>query len=174
MTSIASKRKSDASDATLLDDSDHSDYAAPIPAKKRARTATASTSKSKKSDALAPSLVANILANPASFELPAEEDVRDVLLSLAKYAKSLEGGTGASVKMTTEELEAAANKLRKAARSQIQKQMTMSSSLPRYVPRILLTCMHHDQWKPSCKTGTAKWSYDGVSPNLGKCRVPPT
>lgn len=23
------------------------------------------------------------------------------------------------------------------------------------------------QWKPSCKTGSAKWSYDGIAPDAG-------
>ncbi|KAF8545585.1 hypothetical protein OG21DRAFT_1502203 [Imleria badia] len=43
--------------------------------------------------------------------------------------------------MTPEKLAAAVEKLRKAANSGIKKQMS---------------------WKPSCKTGSAKWVYDGV------------
>ncbi|KAF8265482.1 hypothetical protein EI94DRAFT_1735668 [Lactarius quietus] len=51
------------------------------------------------------------------------------------------GGTPVAKQKTGAELEAAAEKIRKTAVSGITKQMT---------------------WRPSCKTNTAKWLYDGL------------
>ncbi|KAI0765052.1 hypothetical protein C8Q74DRAFT_1164867, partial [Fomes fomentarius] len=106
-------------------------------------------------------LVNSILANPKGYPISGNEEVvRKSLVNLASYARSLEqqlaGGSAAAPTAGTSkaaaavvarpaksqaELEAAAEKLRKAAVSGIKKQMS---------------------WKPSCKTGSAKWSYDGI------------
>ncbi|KAJ7743260.1 hypothetical protein DFH07DRAFT_749957, partial [Mycena maculata] len=63
--------------------------------------------------------------------------------SISEYARWLEGEVAASKpkEMSKEEIRAAAGRLRGACVSGIKKQMV---------------------WKPSCKTGGAKWSYDGV------------
>ncbi|KAF9070106.1 hypothetical protein BDP27DRAFT_1159413, partial [Rhodocollybia butyracea] len=79
-----------------------------------------------------------------------DQDAADVALKLAGYVKQLEaalaeakssGGAAAAQPKTQAELESAAEKVRKAAVSGIRKQMT---------------------WKPTCKSNTAKWSYDGL------------
>ncbi|KII95287.1 hypothetical protein PLICRDRAFT_86682 [Plicaturopsis crispa FD-325 SS-3] len=123
--------------------------------------ADASTSKKRKSDASTSgakkartgaasspgqALVDAILANPTAYPVPDDADAtRQALVDLATYARSLEGGGGAGASKpapkTKEQIEEAAEKVRKAARSGIRKQMT---------------------WKPSCKTGSARWVYDGV------------
>ncbi|KAM5532112.1 hypothetical protein V8D89_014205 [Ganoderma adspersum] len=127
------------------------DAPAPAPAKKsRGNTAHAATV----------ALVNSILANPKAYPISGSEDVvRKSLVNLASYARSLElqlaGGAGpvassskAGAAAATKparsqpDLETAAEKLRKAAVSGIKKQMSA--------------------WKPSCKTGSAKWVYDGV------------
>ncbi|KAK6996694.1 hypothetical protein R3P38DRAFT_3070047 [Favolaschia claudopus] len=66
--------------------------------------------------------------------------------SLAEYARWLEGEVAATKPKakSAEDINRAAEKLRSACVSGIKKQMT---------------------WKPSCKTGGAKWSYDGVCPD---------
>ncbi|KAF7335789.1 hypothetical protein MVEN_02234900 [Mycena venus] len=63
--------------------------------------------------------------------------------ALAEYARWLEGEVSATKpkEKSPEEISSAAEKLRSACVSGIKKQMT---------------------WKPSCKNGGAKWSYDGV------------
>ncbi|KAI0635082.1 hypothetical protein C8Q77DRAFT_1054993 [Trametes polyzona] len=112
-------------------------------------------------------VINSILANPKSYPISgSEEVVRKSLVDLAKYARSLEeqiaeltGSTASapvagSSKAATgvvaarpkpaksqAELETAAEKIRRAAQSGIKKQMS---------------------WKPSCKTGSAKFSYDGI------------
>lgn len=122
------KRASAANEASDYAESDGSDFAAPPP-KKRAR---ASTTKSKATvagndapAAEAKALLARILAAPTSFTLPAEEDPHHALRILATYAKSLESAVvaAAPVKKSPEQLEVAAEKLRKACRSQIKKQI---------------------------------------------------
>jgi len=74
----------------------------------------------------------------------------DVAIQLARYIEKLEaalaeakssGGPPGAKRKTRAELEADAEKIRRAAVSGIKKQMT---------------------WKPTCKTNTAKWSYDGL------------
>ncbi|EJF63932.1 hypothetical protein DICSQDRAFT_153733 [Dichomitus squalens LYAD-421 SS1] len=147
------------------------DSAAPVPAKKpRANTAHAA----------AVALVNSILANPKSYPISGNEDVvRKSLVDLASYARSLEAQLGVSSApvagsskakaaatavaakpaRSQADLEVAAEKLRKAAVSGIKKQMS---------------------WKPSCKTGSAKWSYDGIcnDPEVFGCLMglggPPT
>ncbi|KAJ7753930.1 hypothetical protein DFH07DRAFT_823636 [Mycena maculata] len=63
--------------------------------------------------------------------------------SIAEYARWLEGEVAATKpkEKSKEEIGAAAEKLRGACVSGIKKQMA---------------------WKPSCKTGGARWAYDGV------------
>ncbi|KAH9846399.1 hypothetical protein C2E23DRAFT_907826 [Lenzites betulinus] len=146
---------------------------APAPAKK-ARGAAANSA--------IVAVVNSILANPKSYPISGNEDaVRKSLVDLAKYARTLEeriaeltasgapvAGSSKAVAVTVAvakpaksqaELEAAADKIRHAAQSGIKKQMS---------------------WKPSCKTGTAKWSYDGicVDPEVFGCLLglggPPT
>ncbi|KAF8267205.1 hypothetical protein EI94DRAFT_1731093 [Lactarius quietus] len=81
---------------------------------------------------------------------PTMEDPVDVAKELARYIGQLEtalakamssGGAAVAKQKTKAELEDAADKIRWAAVSGITKQMT---------------------WKPSCKTNSAKWSYDGL------------
>ncbi|KAF8590986.1 hypothetical protein K439DRAFT_1644501 [Ramaria rubella] len=91
----------------------------------------------------AQSLVKSIVASPDGFVLPSSpEDTRDALVDLAQYINSLESElkdvkkANEPVKKTPEELESLAEKIRRAARSGIK----------------------------NCKTGTAKWVYDGVCP----------
>lgn len=129
--SMPPKRKSDA------------DSSAPA---KKARASTAHAS--------AAALVHTILADPDAFPIPDDAvAVRASFAALAEYARSLEGAGAAAISnagsstvraKTQEELEAAAEKIRKAAHSGIRKQMT---------------------WKLSCKTGAAKWAYDGICPD---------
>ncbi|PPQ68301.1 hypothetical protein CVT25_001389 [Psilocybe cyanescens] len=119
---------------------------------------TTTTTKKRKSDGLTPAAakkaklavaahaetVANVLSDALNFELPGtSKATRDFILGLAQYARSLEEEVDAykPKAKSPEELELAAEKLANAARSGIRKQMT---------------------WKASCKTGTAKWMYDGV------------
>ncbi|KAI0674213.1 hypothetical protein C8Q78DRAFT_967517 [Trametes maxima] len=122
---------------------------APAPAKR---------SRSNAAQAATVALVNSILANPKGYPISGSEDiVRKSLVDLATYARSLEqqlaGGATlvagpskavAKPPRSQEELEEAADKLRRAAQSGIKKQMS---------------------WKPSCKTGSAKWSYDGICPD---------
>ena len=76
------------------------------------------------------------------------------------------GGGGSSAvpappQKSREELEEAAEMIRKAAQSGTQKQMKVD--VYDYVP--LATADGHvaaTQWRPSCKTNSAKWSYDGI------------
>lgn len=114
------------------------------------RKSDASTgSKAKRARTGAAAAVDAILANPDSYDVPEDKDTaRKLLVELAEYARSLEGAlatSGSAVQpKSKEELEEAAEKVRKAAVSGIKKQM---------------------KWKDSCKTGTAKWSYDGICPD---------
>ncbi|KAI0360752.1 hypothetical protein OH77DRAFT_1445873 [Trametes cingulata] len=133
---------------------------APAPAK-RARGAAA--------HAATVALVNSILANPKGYPISGDHDVvRKSLVDLATYARLLEqqvaalsgdingppvassskavapAAPAAKPAKTQAELEEAADKIRRAAQSGIKKQMT---------------------WKPSCKTGSAKWSYDGICPD---------
>ncbi|KAH9896785.1 hypothetical protein C8Q73DRAFT_757262 [Cubamyces lactineus] len=130
-------------------------------AAKRKNEETAGAGPSKKpranaAQAAGVALVNSILANPKEYPISASEDVvRKSLVTLATYARSLEQQlavapvTGSSTQVarpakSPAELEAAVEKIRRAAQSGIKKQMS---------------------WKPSCKTGSAKWSYDGICPD---------
>ncbi|OBZ78325.1 hypothetical protein A0H81_02263 [Grifola frondosa] len=120
--------------------------------------ATSKKLRANSANASAMALVNAILANPNGYAIsPDPNVVRKSLIDLAAYARFLEeasaisnnapGPSGGAVPQpmkTKEELEEAAEKIRKAAHSGIKKQMT---------------------WKPSCKGGTAKWSYDGICPD---------
>ncbi|GJE95524.1 hypothetical protein PsYK624_117090 [Phanerochaete sordida] len=121
-------------------------------APKRARTADA--------HAAAKALLKTILDTPEKFELPeGDDDIVEDFETLARYAKYLEeqlhgyqsaaaaapGAVAAAPARKSEaELADAAEKIRKAAVAGIKKQMT---------------------WKPSCKSGGAKWAYDGICPD---------
>ncbi|RDX54421.1 hypothetical protein OH76DRAFT_960558 [Lentinus brumalis] len=127
------------------------DENAAVPAAKKSRGAVTHTATA--------AMVDSILANPKSYLVSDNEEVvRKSLVDLASYARSLEqklaesalgSAVGSSKAVVVAkpaakspaELEEAAEKLRKAAVSGIKKQMS---------------------WKPSCKTGSAKWSYDGI------------
>ncbi|KAG1873594.1 hypothetical protein DFJ58DRAFT_759142 [Suillus subalutaceus] len=121
-----------------------------MPAQKRKSDAeeASSSKKSRTSHSSAKALIKTILAHPDTYPIPDDdEDIRQSLVELAQYAKELEQNlqqreAGSTPKaMSADQLAAAVEKIRKAANSGIKKQMT---------------------WKPSCKAGTAKWSYDGV------------
>jgi hypothetical protein len=102
-TTIANKRKSGSSTA------------AP---KKKART----SAKSKDPHASARALVASINASPEAFDLPEDDDdVRQTLVSLAAYVKTLEPVEKSSSQIATE-----VERLRRTAVSGIMKQMTVS------------------------------------------------
>ncbi|KAF8138872.1 hypothetical protein EV363DRAFT_1315023 [Boletus edulis] len=126
-------------------------------ATKRGATDTGNgASSSKKSRIIshsdAQALVKAILANPDTYPILDDDDaVRRKLVKLAQYARDLvedlesASQAGPAPKtMTPEQLASAVEKLRKAVKSGITKQMG---------------------WKPSCKTGSAKWVYDGVCTN---------
>jgi cytoskeletal protein RodZ len=99
-SSTANKRKSDGSSAA---------------SKKKART-------SKDPHASARAVVASINAAPESFDLPdGDDDVRQTLVSLAAYAKTLEPVEKSSSQIATE-----VDRLRRTAVSGIMKQMTVS------------------------------------------------
>ncbi|KAL1941658.1 hypothetical protein VTO73DRAFT_7097 [Trametes versicolor] len=104
-------------------------------------------------------LLKTILANPKSFPAPASADaVRDALVDLAVYANALEeqnralrvannakpAAPVAKAVKSKDELEVEAERIRNAAQNGIIKQMA---------------------WKPTCKQGRAKWSYDGFCPD---------
>jgi len=124
-------------------------------------TGAATSSKKRKSDATTPAAakkaklaavahaetVESILSDEKNFELPESPTAtRKMILGLAQYARTLEEEVDATKPkvLTRAELEAAAEKLANAVRSGIRKQLT---------------------WKPSAKTGSARWTYDGVCPD---------
>ncbi|KIY65602.1 hypothetical protein CYLTODRAFT_379196 [Cylindrobasidium torrendii FP15055 ss-10] len=86
-------------------------------------------------------IVDAVLEDTEGYVVPDDADeTRQIIIDLAQYARSLEESSKAKVKSPAQ-IEEAAEKLRNAARSGIKKQMT---------------------WKPSCKTGGSRWTYDGV------------
>lgn len=150
------------------------DDGAPAPAAKKARGGNA--------HAATIAVVNSILANPRSYPISGnEEAVRKSLVELAKYARSLEEQlaqlTGAPVAGSSTaavaakptkspaELEAAADKIRRAAQSGIKKQMSVRGFRYACIHLSLNPVPAPAQWKPSCKTGSAKWSYDGICPD---------
>ncbi|KAK0444455.1 hypothetical protein EV421DRAFT_1735247 [Armillaria borealis] len=85
-----------------------------------------------------------ILADSKNYPVPEDSEAsRAVFVELSQYARNLEEEIAGSKPKarTPEQVNAAAEKLKSAARSGIKKQMT---------------------WKTSCKTGSSKWMYDGV------------
>eukprot|EP01099_Mayorella_cantabrigiensis_P005328 TRINITY_DN4218_c0_g1_i1.p1 TRINITY_DN4218_c0_g1~~TRINITY_DN4218_c0_g1_i1.p1 ORF type:complete len:214 (-),score=18.34 TRINITY_DN4218_c0_g1_i1:196-792(-) len=121
-------------------------------ATKRKSTGKAPAAKRAKTDPYAntKSIIQGVLASPESFALPGNEaEVRSLVLSIAQYAKSLEGsmavagssGKPAPPPKTAEEVAAEADRLATMINRGISKQMS---------------------WKPSCKTGSAKFAFDGV------------
>lgn len=88
--------------------------------------------------------VVDILADPKNYPVPEDPEAsRAVFVELSRYARSLEEEIAGSKPKarTPEQVNAAAEKLKSAARSGIKKQMI---------------------WKTSCKTGSSKWMCDGV------------
>jgi hypothetical protein len=109
-----------------------------MPAAKRKSDADAGASSSKKartSHADAKALVKAILAKPNTYPILDDDDaLRRSLVQLARYAKDLDeelqgGESSSSPKtLTPEQLQAAVEKIRKAANSGIKKQMSVCSS----------------------------------------------
>ncbi|KAF8267203.1 hypothetical protein EI94DRAFT_1683951 [Lactarius quietus] len=119
---------------------------------KKAKAASGSSSNSGVLDESISQIASSIINSKVEHFTNAEvqENPIDVAEKLAQYIKQLEtalgeakssGGTPVAKQKTRAELEAAAEKIRKTAVSGITKQMT---------------------WRPSCKTNTAKWLYDGL------------
>ncbi|CAL1700160.1 unnamed protein product [Somion occarium] len=78
-------------------------------------------------------LVSEILANPDAYAIPErDEDVRKILIELAEYARALEGqnasGSAGAPPKSKEQLEEAAEKIRRAAHAGIKKQMSWKPS----------------------------------------------
>ena len=102
-STAANKRKSDGSST------------AP---KKKARA----PARSKDPHAFARAIVTSIIASPETFDLPeGDDDVRQTLVSLATYAKTLE-----PVEKSPSQIAAEVDRLRRAAVSGIKKQMSVS------------------------------------------------
>jgi len=124
MPATTKKRVSDANE----DEYEHSgDAYSPksVPTKKRARTSKSTKSNTETTVNVegGRDLVTRILANPTSPTLTNKEDPMHALLLVAQYARHLENVARASTpqKLSKEQILAAAEKLRKAARSQIKK-----------------------------------------------------
>lgn len=146
MRATTKKRVSDSDDE---EDAEFDDLYTPtgVPTKKRARTS--------KTERVNPEegrdLVTRILANPGSPALTDNEDPMNSLLLVAKYARHLETMTVASApaKPSEDQILAAANKLRKAAYSQIKKQMTVGRCFLAF--RMILhayACLEHSGNRP--------------------------
>ncbi|KAG8998944.1 hypothetical protein FRB90_012189 [Tulasnella sp. 427] len=138
------KRKSDASMGEEDDD-----Y---VPSSSKPATKKPRASKAKATvdpHAQAKQLVQAIVGNPNGFVLPPDQAaIRGQLVLIAQYASALSVGDAAGAEgtrivkaMSEDKLDEAADKLARAALSQIKKQMV---------------------WKPSCKAGNAKWMYQAV------------
>ncbi|KAB5590922.1 hypothetical protein CTheo_5616 [Ceratobasidium theobromae] len=96
------------------------------------------------------SIIHTVLESPETFSLPTgEAEFRRLVVAIASYAKSLEGsiavasstGKPAPPPKTPEQVTVEADRLTDMINRGISKQMS---------------------WKPSCKTGSAKYAYDGV------------
>ncbi|KAG8711018.1 hypothetical protein FRC08_016429 [Ceratobasidium sp. 394] len=133
-------------------------YSPPATSKKRKSTSTSSATKSKRTKvqdpfANAKESIQNALASPDSFALPKDEaGMRDLVLSIAEYAKSLEGsvavagssGQPGPPPKTPEQVATEAARIAEMINRGITKQMS---------------------WKPNCKTGRATYAFDGVCPD---------
>ncbi|KAG8720163.1 hypothetical protein FRC08_001053 [Ceratobasidium sp. 394] len=98
-------------------------------------------------------IVQNVLASPDSFAMPKDDaEVRGWMLSVAQYAKSLEGsvavagssGQPAPPPKTPQQIQAEVERIADMVNKGIRKQMS---------------------WKPSCKHGGATYAFDGVCPD---------
>lgn len=108
-----------------------------MPPKRKSDASVSSSSKKQRREddnARAVTLVDNILANLDGFSIPeSDTELREDFVSLAKYARYLQEQGGptstatARVKKSPDELEAAVEKVRKAAVAGIKKQMNVSS-----------------------------------------------
>jgi hypothetical protein len=105
----------------------------PAAATKKRKSDTTSTVASKKkaklSIATQADTVDKILSDATNYEIPDDDaEIRDTIIKLAQYARSLEEEISASKpkEMSSEQLEAAAAKIASAACSGIKKQMTVS------------------------------------------------
>jgi hypothetical protein len=120
-----------------------------MPAQKRKSDAgqPSSSKKSRASHSSAKALVKAILADRDSYPIPdSDEDIRQSLVELAEYVteleqdiKQLEAGAGSAQALTADQLDAAIEKIRKAAHSGIKKQMTVGFSHPSDLRRPVLT-----------------------------------
>ncbi|CAE6433612.1 unnamed protein product [Rhizoctonia solani] len=122
---------------------------------KRKSTAGASSSKRAKTSQSDPfadtkNAIQMVLASPESFVLPSGDgEYRKLVVSIAQYAKSLEGsvavagngGIAAPPAKTPEQVSAEAERI--------------INQINRGISKLMV-------WKPSCKTGSAKFALDGV------------
>ncbi|CAE6469325.1 unnamed protein product [Rhizoctonia solani] len=123
--------------------------------KRKSMTAGASTSKRTKTSQPDPFIntknnIQIILASPETFSLPnGDSEYRQLVVSIAQYAKSLEGSVavaGSSSKpapppKTVEQVSAEAERV--------------IGQIDRGISKLMV-------WKANCKTGSAKFSYDGI------------
>ncbi|CAE6440380.1 unnamed protein product [Rhizoctonia solani] len=122
---------------------------------KRKSTAGASTSKrakTSKSDPFADTknVIQTVLASPESFSLPSGEvEYRKLVVSIAQYAKSLEG----SVAVAGSTSKAAPPP--KTPEQVLAEAERITNQINRGISKLMA-------WKPSCKTGSAKYAFDGV------------
>ncbi|CAE7145800.1 unnamed protein product [Rhizoctonia solani] len=123
---------------------------------KRKSTAGASTSKRAKTSQSDPfantkNTIQTILAAPETFSLPnGESEYRQLVVSLAQYAKSLEGS-----------IAVAGQSAAKAAPPPKTPEQ-VSAEAERVINQIDRGISKSMVWKTSCKTGSAKFSFDGV------------
>jgi hypothetical protein len=100
--------------------------------KRKSDTSTSASKKARTSaHTSAQALVTAILANTNAYPISGDDsETRNTLVQLAQYTRSLEeevavGGSSKPAPKTQEQLEEAAEKIEKAARSGIRKQMTV-------------------------------------------------
>ncbi|KAG8735901.1 hypothetical protein FRC10_010026 [Ceratobasidium sp. 414] len=128
----------------------------PPPTSKKRKSSTSNAAKPKRAKtqpdpfANAKESIWNALALPGSFALPKDEaGMRDLVLSIAEYAKTLEGsvavagtsGQPGPPPKTPEQIASEAARIADMVNRGIKKQMS---------------------WKPNCKTGRATYAFDGV------------
>ncbi|KAG8783123.1 hypothetical protein FRC12_020077 [Ceratobasidium sp. 428] len=135
----------------------------PIPTSKKRKAPTSTTTKAKRTKKTQPladpfanakAEIHNALASPNSFDVPTDEvGVRSLVLSIAEYAKGLEGSvavagsSGQAVgppPKTAEQIKTEAERVRASVNRGITKLMS---------------------WKPTCKQGRASFVFDGVCPD---------
>jgi hypothetical protein len=104
-------------------------------------------------------------SDASNYPVPSSENaIRTSFLELAHYARFLEDQLAKSkpAKKSPQDLSAAVGMLKSAAVSGIKKQMSVRSLLPHGLVLSSTYFYVCTQWKPSCKTASAKWAYDGV------------